>query len=1141
MGSVRRRENNFRGNGTNNSNDNATDSNNVPSRLLSNTSSLRNNLVSRNLYTPYKMYPITEKSDIKNIVNAVGSIINLITPFKSYDLKNTVYGRLVTSQTPLTEIGLAMLGNQFALNMSSHIAQQTFPTIKVANLFDGARNTHLFTNNINFSITKKKAVTNFQEFIDSTFHMNPDRNNPFKTSKKTNVNSMPIEPYAQNKLYIENTGEGQLTFLYNAFNQNIYKKGFSTNPDDLALEKYAKIGKFVFTDRTSLIGDYSNPLNKFKNYFNFLKTNPYHKILTTDNSIINANGDIVYGLTIVQTQNTQEYAPNDVFIKENFGFSDAKQNRDFQEKISKVENSWINVHDEFDNNNIDYGNKLIWGRNGISEDANNNIGDLRGNYNSTKTELSADPGPNGNFNAYSGLLEYTRNLLNASNGNLIDITRKAFLKGKNVDGFNGSGLWVANKYAYAISSGINDKTGVRQHSVLDQYDRFAKAIRFNGNNVYNGNENSVIYNSVLPRIHPTLDKENKVDNKNLMLSIENLAIQVISNTDGNGIIDDEYGSMIPGCEVGPFNGRLMWFPPYNMKLNESTSAKFDSTVMVGRNEPMYSYMNSERSATLSFTLLVDYPQILKNQLYKGTGADKHRIISEFFAFGGDSYEGITPANNTAKKTQDTLIEIKKTTGPTKTAEPEVKSPVEYNIVFPNDFPKSGQEDDAIDIMYKAWQYQIDDGCLDASSKITIGLNKNIFVKTGVTGSTTVSSKDPNHKHLDVNILPIDFSQYTSSGITDCALNASLYDIYKTPVNREYYDILVLGGASKLYTEQNPNDTKEEQNYNQKLGKRRADAAIYLVRNRIKALFGDFPENMNPPIIIKYDTSAETYTGEAGTTGSKLADQDNAYKKKIEELDTINERYARIKITRKSKPTENIEPIISEQDKENIKLYQEDVQAITKVNNIQKNNSASNCVMNERDINSSAIMGGFESVSGNYYSPVFHSQTPEDFHRRLTFLQQCMRQGAAKKYNLVNDNGVLRAKNSAFGRQPICILRVGDFFYTKIIIENLTIDYSESTWDTNPEGFGMQPMIAEVTLQIKIIGGQSLKGPIDALQNAVTFNYYANSNFTDKGMYLRPSIEAENQKSYMKGILISQEKALTTAYNNKVIDDYIKLF
>ncbi|MBS8122120.1 hypothetical protein, partial [Candidatus Vampirococcus lugosii] len=111
---------------------------------------------------------------------------------------------------------------------------------------------------------------------------------------------------------------------------------------------------------------------------------------------------------------------------------------------------------------------------------------------------------------------------------------------------------------------------------------------------------------------------------------------------------------------------------------------------------------------------------------------------------------------------------------------------------------------------------------------------------------------------------------------------------------------------------------------------------------------------------------------------------------------------------------------------------------------------------------------------------------------------------------VDENGIVRSKNSVFGRQPICVLRIGDFFHTKIIIENLTIDYDDSPWDMNPEGFGMQPMIANVSLQIKIIGGQSLRGPINALQNALSFNYYANSTYVNQGTYRTPSFVESKQ-------------------------------
>jgi hypothetical protein len=124
----------------------------------------------------------------------------------------------------------------------------------------------------------------------------------------------------------------------------------------------------------------------------------------------------------------------------------------------------------------------------------------------------------------------------------------------------------------------------------------------------------------------------------------------------------------------------------------------------------------------------------------------------------------------------------------------------------------------------------------------------------------------------------------------------------------------------------------------------------------------------------------------------------------------------------------------------------------------------------------------------YFHPAFHSMTPEGLNSRLTFLQQCTRQGPTTESSNTN--------NLAFGRPPICILRIGDFFHTKVVIDNLSIDYEPLVWDLNPEGIGVQPMIANVTLSLKIIGGSSLMGPINKLQNALSFNYYANTHVYD---------------------------------------------
>jgi hypothetical protein len=78
-----------------------------------------------------------------------------------------------------------------------------------------------------------------------------------------------------------------------------------------------------------------------------------------------------------------------------------------------------------------------------------------------------------------------------------------------------------------------------------------------------------------------------------------------------------------------------------------------------------------------------------------------------------------------------------------------------------------------------------------------------------------------------------------------------------------------------------------------------------------------------------------------------------------------------------------------------------------------------------------------------------------------------------------------------------VLRVGDFYNSKVIIDSINFTYDDAKFDLNPEGIGVQPMIVTVSMGFKFIGGQSLKGPIDELQNALSFNFFANTEMYDE--------------------------------------------
>ena len=147
----------------------------------------------------------------------------------------------------------------------------------------------------------------------------------------------------------------------------------------------------------------------------------------------------------------------------------------------------------------------------------------------------------------------------------------------------------------------------------------------------------------------------------------------------------------------------------------------------------------------------------------------------------------------------------------------------------------------------------------------------------------------------------------------------------------------------------------------------------------------------------------------------------------------------------------------------------------------------------------------------HFHPSFHSMTPEGLNNRLSFLLQCTRPG--KTIPTVNSDGSLDGErdvdNTAFGAPPICVLRVGDFYHTKVAIDSVSFSYDPLIYDLNPEGIGIQPMIANVSMNFKYIGGQGLEGPVSELQNALSNNFFANTE-----MYNNNSVKttSDGQKS-----------------------------
>jgi hypothetical protein len=169
----------------------------------------------------------------------------------------------------------------------------------------------------------------------------------------------------------------------------------------------------------------------------------------------------------------------------------------------------------------------------------------------------------------------------------------------------------------------------------------------------------------------------------------------------------------------------------------------------------------------------------------------------------------------------------------------------------------------------------------------------------------------------------------------------------------------------------------------------------------------------------------------------------------------------------------------------------------------------------------------------YFNPAFHSMTPEGLNARLTFLNQCVRPG--ETIPTIGPDGKPKyndAVNTSFGAPPVLILRIGDFYNTKIIPKSVSFTYEPLLYDMNPEGIGIQPMIANVTMNFDFIGGMGLAKPVEQLQNALSFNYYANTEIYDERAVWTEDTSALD-KTLMESILQNQPLETVDNVDNQV--------
>jgi hypothetical protein len=596
--------------------------------------------------------------------------------------------------------------------------------------------------------------------------------------------------------------------------------------------------------------------------------------------------------------------------------------------------------------------------------------------------------------------------------------------------------------------------------------------------------------------------------KKYMFSLENLAWRT-SNKPGFTYSD------LPICERGPNGGRIMWFPPYDLKFNENVSAGWNTTEFLGRPEPVYTYKSTSRGGTISWKIVVDHPSalnvIVNRVLAKETNKQRIDSILDSFFAGCRKYDLYELAKKYYTVNPNDLFEIQKElqAGETVTKERityvkgEVGTSTQTNtkstttivtvdgsslttkyvnnqigLYFGNDYPKIGNVGD---YTQEYNRYTDDD-------------NKKLYAKK--------NSASPSFFE---NVVTSHYKFITTDFIAD--IEKLLSDTTKTG----NISIYISGGASA--------PAKKE--YNILLSQRRVESFKKLLQNtslskyinRTLFLVDDsFEGESTQP--FTYDETTKKFNAGAtyvctdddnsdGSTPNETVFSIKAMACRRAYISRIDVNLQEPKIEKTPTTTQiPVDPGINKKTtQETTTTPPTEITRTVFKDNITKRvlrQLLSECDYFETIKEETPMVYDNLREKLKFFNPAFHSTTPEGLNSRLTFLQQCLRPGdTIPVVRTVDGKDQLQfnnATNTSFGTPPVLVLRVGDFYHTKIIPDSLSLTYDGL--DINPEGLGVQPMIATVSLNFKFIGGQGLASAVDKLQNALSFNYYGNTEMYD---------------------------------------------
>lgn len=655
---------------------------------------------------------------------------------------------------------------------------------------------------------------------------------------------------------------------------------------------------------------------------------------------------------------------------------------------------------------------------------------------------------------------------------------------ENINGIDtviSKGDMVTASEAWAEEDGFQIKKGefFRTFAKDRKYSKLSRTLRHRG--LDNGDTRSVLNDNGLLNMAPTYRRRTDTTSKRYMFSLENLAW-------ADNIAD------LPECEVGQgdpltgHRGRMMWFPPYDLSFSEAVNVNLNTHSFIGRGENVYTYNNTERNGTLGFTVIMDYPLIVNKirgqrtefweRYFKGDKAVEARatelIRDRFNPAEIDEINQFIQLSNRKPKMADTLVQSQTAQNQQvidTAVEDGLSNPGDIQfmkVYFPNDIDALPKTDNGL-INNEGYQSDFQANFLDYTYYKGVKRDEVYFKKTKLIPYPNKTNYKLNNDFFSPKFI-YDKIQEVKQGIADTKPTAVI--------------VTAIGYASKATPVATTNFTLSLNRANNLLDWFKIEAQ----QNDMDVSLFDFKTQ------ALSDTLAFG-TGEEVDRGSRAAVAARRAELIVHFVTASGETVAPAAV---AAPTPTVSQVIADdnlnQDINNLPSSASPLASL-KSDLLNKLLDIGECDVFEYLETNEPFLQSTISEKIKYFHPAFHSMTPQGFNSRLTFLHQCTRQGRS-----VGMDGVDNLTNLAFGRPPVCILRVGDFFHTKIMINSLNIDYSSNgsspTWDLNPEGAGVQPMTAKISINFHFIGGQTMSGPLNRLQNALSYNYYSNTEMFD---------------------------------------------